>query len=191
MTVRSYARVVALAGATAVLIAGALALWLGAAPPSDAASADQVQGTTVTVVDETISWGSAGDCVQSMSPADFGSVLPGAVPQSSTFNGCVTSNASGWGVSVSATDLSLAAGGFAIPKGNLAIGVNEPRTGTANGASSPCAAATSGCLLDTAKTLFTDAAAGTGGFGYFYALTVPLTATAGAYNGTVTFTASN
>ena len=42
MTIRNYAQMVALAGAAAVLIAEALALWLSAAPVSGAASADQV-----------------------------------------------------------------------------------------------------------------------------------------------------
>src|SRR5687768_13505228 len=138
MTIRSYARVVALVTAAAALIAGALALWLSAAPPSGAATADQPQGTTVTVTDNTISWGSAEGCVQSMGTADFGSALPGAFPQSTLFTGCVTSNASPWGVSASGTDLTLGGGGFSIPGGNLSVRTPIAPTGSATGASAPC-----------------------------------------------------
>jgi hypothetical protein len=48
-----------------------------------------------------------------------------------------------------------------------------------------------GCSLGTALTLFSGAAAGTGGFAYDYELAVRAGTPGGAYSGTVTFTASN
>jgi hypothetical protein len=192
MTIGSYARVAALAGAAAALIAGALALWLSAAASSGAASADQVQGTTVEVVDKTISWGSAGDCVQSMGAADFGSVLAGGFGGSTPFNGCVTSNTTPWSVSAIATDLALSGGGSSIPSGNLALRTPAglPPTGSAAGAGVHCDSFVA-CPLDTPRTVLSGGSAGTGGFGYDYLLSVPVNAPAGVYNGTVTFTASN
>jgi hypothetical protein len=192
----SYGRAVAIAGAATALLAGALALWLSAAAPSGAVSADQQQGTAVTVAQKTISWGSAASCVQNMGTADFGSLLPGATGQSAAFNGCVTSNSAGWGVSVSATDLvGPEVGGVAtaIPKGNLRIRTHTA-SGGATGAALACAVdgiPPEGCSLGTALTLFSGTAAGTGGFAYDYELAVPASAAGGAYSGTVTFTASN
>jgi hypothetical protein len=188
MTVRSYARVVALAGATAALIAGALALWLSAAAPSDAASADQVQDTAVTVVDRTISWGTAEDCVQDVGTADFGSVLPNVNLLSSVFNGCVTSNTSGWSVTASGTDLVPADASYSIPPPFVRT---FAFTGSATGASAPCDSTGGACNLADAQTILSGGAAGTGGIPYQYSLLVPDNAPAGVYNGTVTFTASN
>jgi hypothetical protein len=189
MSIKRTARLAALAGAAAALIAGALALWLSAAPPSGAASADQPQGATVTVADKTISWGSAADCVQDMGTADFGSALAGSLGlQSSPFNGCVTSNASGWGVSASATGLARDDGAYTIPPGLLQLSTSS-FTGSASGATGGCEF--SSCPLNSVVTVLSGAAAGTGGFGYRYALSVPDNAPAGVYNGTVTFTASN
>jgi hypothetical protein len=189
MTIRRYEQVVALAGTAAALIVGALALWLSAAPSSGAASADQPQDTTVTVVDKTISWGTNGDCVQAMGTADFGSVLAGSFGlQSSVFNGCVTSNASGWGVSASSTTLDREGGGYSIPASLLQL-TTLPYTGSASGATAGCVG--SACPLDSVVTVLSGGAVGTGGFGYRYNLSVPDNAPAGIYNGTVTFTASN
>jgi hypothetical protein len=191
MTVQGYGRAVTVAGAAAVLLAGALALWLSAAAPSGAASANQQQGTAVTVAQKTISWGSTESCTQSMGTADFGSVLPGATAQSAAFNGCVTSSSFGWGVSVSATDLAGPTGTVVIPKGNLSI-VTHGTSGVAAGVATPCQPdAGGGCRLATPTTLFSGGGVGTGGFAYDYWLDVPAAAAGGAYSGTVTFTASN
>jgi hypothetical protein len=195
MSVRRYGRAVAIVGAAAALLAGALALWLSAAAPSGAASAGQQQGTAVTVAEKTISWGSTANCVQSMGTADFGSVLPGAVAQSAAFNGCVTSNSAGWGVSVSATDfVGPEVGGLpvTIPKENLVIRTLGA-SGSATGGMLACAPdgfPPEGCSLATAATLLGGGVVGTGGISYDYELAVPASA-AGAYSGTVTFTASN
>jgi hypothetical protein len=192
-TMVSYARISALAAAVAALIAGAVALWLSAAAPTRAATADQVQGTAVTVADKTITWGTTPLCTQTMGTADFGLVLPGASAQSSSFNGCVTSSASGWGVTASATELTGPVGSAPIPNGNLKIRTTgaSGSAGPAAGAMLPCGTATATCSLDTTRTLVSGAGAGTGGFAYAYSLGVPAAAAGGAYTGTVTFTASN
>lgn len=185
MTIRNNARVAALLAATTALIAGALALWLSAAPPSGAASAEQVQGTTVSVIDRTISWGSAGDCVQSMDTADFGSVLPGTNLSSVGHRGCVTSSSSGWAVTAEAADLTD--GANTIAKDSLAV-FTSILTGSAPSGSAPCEAL---CPLGTPQTVLSGAEAGVGGFEYGLHLAVPGTTPAGAYTGAVTFTASN
>ena len=173
----------------AALLAAAAVLWLSAAAPSGAASADQVQGTAVTVPGNTIGWGSAGNCVQSMGTADFGSVLPGATAQSAAFNGCVTSSSAGWSMTARATDLT-GPGAAVVPKGNLRI-----KTAAVAGAlATSClgsALPTSGCNLDVERTLVSGGPVGTSSLGYDYALTVGSTTPAAAYSGTVTFTASN
>ena len=188
----SFTRVATLVAAIAVLIGAALALWLSAAAPSGAASAPQVQGTVVSVAQKTITWGSAESCLQSMGTADFGSVLPGAVAPSSAFTGCVTSSAPGWSVTASATDLSGDdANAAPIPSGNLRI-----RTTATSGSAPPlvglpCSGAVPTCALGSPTTLLTGGGAGTGGFTYDYALTVPTAASAANYTGSVTFTAAN
>ena len=202
MSVRGHGRGIAIAGAAMALLAGALALWLSAAAPSGAASAQQHQGTAVTVADRTISWGSAADCVQSMGTADFGSALPGATAQSAAFKGCVTSNSDGWSVSASATDLGADLDGDGtigenggegiISKENLFIRTNGT-SGSAAGFPTPCQPELipEGCSLASDATLLSGASAGTGGVNYDYELAVPATAAAGVYGGTVTYTASN
>jgi hypothetical protein len=189
MTIRSNTRVLALAGAAAALVAAALALWLSAAGPSHAGSADQVQGTAVTVADRTVTWGSADDCVQNMDTADFGSMLAGSSAQLFGFKGCVTSNASGWGVSASATDLTRPGEFQSIPAGNLALRTSE-LSGSAAGTAAQCATFND-CSLGASQTLLSGGSAGSGGFIYDYYLLVPSNTPAGNYTGTVTFTAAN
>ena len=181
-----------LVAAVAVLIGAALALWLSAAMPSGAASAPQPQGTAVSVAQKTISWGTAASCIQDMGTADFGSVLPGAVAQSSAFSGCVTSSASGWTVTASATDLTPD-DAAAAPIPSAALGI---RTTATSGSAPPlvglpCSGAAVTCTLDSTRTLLTGGTAGTGGFMYDYSLAVPTAASAANYAGTVTFTAAN
>ena len=187
-----FTRPATLVAAIAVMIGGALSLWLSAAAPSGAASAPQDQGTLVSVAQKTITWGSAESCLQSMGTADFGSVLPGAVAPSSAFTGCVTSSAPGWSVTASATDLAGDdPNAQPIPSTNLRIRTTAT-SGTAPGAVGlPCSGAVPTCALGSPTTLVTGGGAGTGGFTYDYALTVPTAATAANYAGTVTFTAAN
>jgi hypothetical protein len=178
--------------AGAVLLAGALALWLSAAAPSGAASAPQVQGTAVTVAEKTITWGSVASCNQEMGTADFGSALPGEVRASSSFTGCVTSSAPGWVVTASATDLNGDdANAAPIPNANLKIRTTATSGSAPPAIGLPCTSAVVTCTLDSTRTLLSGGSAGTGGFTYDYSLAVPTSATAANYSGTVTFTASN
>jgi hypothetical protein len=196
MTIRSYARCAGLAAAAAALIAGALALWLSGAPPRGAATADQSQGTTVTVTANTISWGDAAGCVQNMAVADFGALAAGTGRGAVGFRGCVTSNAGGWAVSASATDLTSANAADMIARDNLNVFTGDGSggsglSGSAVGGSVPCDGGTGGCGLAGPQTVLSGGSAGTGGFEYGYSLLVPGSTPGGTYTGQVTFTASN
>jgi hypothetical protein len=172
-----------------LLLAGALALWLMTGAAGHAATATQTQALQATVAGKTIAWGSGpiGTCAQSMGTADFGSVIPGASAQSSTFTGCVTSNASGWSVTAGGT-AAMTSAGTLIP--NSAVAIEVTSTGGTGGASS-CALGL--CTLDLANTVLSGATStSTSGFSYHYALNVPANQPTGTYTGgQVTFTASN
>ena len=107
-------------GRRAALIAGALALWLSAGQPSEAATAPQVQGTTISVPGKAISWAANGQCAvlrdfsdPNTPPvpgpdvtADFGASPPGGgLAVTGMFSGCVNSNAT-WNVDAVATPLT-------------------------------------------------------------------------------------
>jgi hypothetical protein len=208
MTVRSYASTAALVGAVAALIAGALALWLSSGPAGHAASADQIQGTTVNVQGKAISWDDNARCAEiranggwpsPASTASFGSSPPGGGRLvSAAFLGCVLSNAT-WSVEAVSTDLTSAAG--SIPAANVwlrANGLSASDHGIGDPLPAPIdpgcdAMASSVCSLGVSKTIVSGAAPSpqTSGFLYQYELDVPGSAPSGTYNGSVTFTASN
>ena len=177
-----------------LLLGGALVLWLMTGPSGHAATATQTQALQATVAGKTIAWGSGGSCTQSMGTADFGSVIPGAGAQSSTFTGCVTSNASDWSVTAGGTAAMtdpFATTGTVSTIPNSAVMINVTSTG-GTGGSSQCTVG-SFCPLDVAWTVLSGATAtNTSGFSYHYALNVPANQPAGTYTGgQVTFTASN
>jgi hypothetical protein len=177
-----------------LLLAGALGLWLMTGPSGHAATATQNQALQATVTGKTIAWGSGGSCTQSMGTADFGSVVPGTSKQSSTFTGCVTSNASGWSVTAGGTapmtDPSAPVGtaGSTIPNSAVAINVADVggTGGTSNCTVNLCSLALENIVLSGATSTATS------GFSYAYALNVPANQPTGTYTGgQVTFTASN
>jgi hypothetical protein len=174
-----------------LLLAGAIVLWLMTGPSGHAATATQSQALQATVTGKTIAWGSGGSCTQDMGTADFGSVVPGASAQSSTFTGCVTSNASGWSVTAAGTAAMNAGGPTSlIPNSAVVINAALSAGGTVEGGTTPCAAAL--CPLDVPRTVLTYGATSTTGFSYHYDLNVPASQSAGTYTGgQVTFTASN
>jgi hypothetical protein len=177
----------AIAGA---LVVTALGLWLSASQPSSAATANQTQGVSATV-SSTISWGSAGACTQAMSAYDFGTLSAGGSSESSTFTGCVTSNAA-WNVDASMTtaphnsaeNVDLAASNFTTTV-----------TSSPEGSTTSCDVAgneATPCTLDQSRNLVSQAPAATNAFSYKYKLAVPGAAKGGAYaGGVVTFVASN
>jgi hypothetical protein len=180
-----------------LLFAGAVVLWLMTGASGHAATATQTQALQATVTGKTIAWGSdptGGGCIQDMGTADFGSVIPGATTQSSTFTGCVTSNASNW--SVTAAGTAAMVGGVDPSTGtpstipNSAVAINVTST-AGTGGSSQCTASL--CSLDLANSVLSGATStGTSGFSYNYALNVPTGQPTGTYTGgQVTFTASN
>lgn len=174
-----------LAGAS---LAGAAALWLATGTAGYAASSNQTQGTAAAVA-LTISWGSAGGCTQSMGTADFGTVSAGASATSSSFRGCVTSNAK-WNVSVAGTTpLTSTDNGSTIGVGQLVV---QTLTPLPSGASTSCNDTNTTCTLDSSRSIISNAARTANQFDYRMVLSVPSTATGGTYtNGLVTFTAQN
>ena len=169
-------------------LAGALLLWLSASGAGHAATADQTQSMTATVV-PTISWGSAGSCTQSMATADFGTVTPGALKTTAAiFTGCVSSS-SPYGVSVVGTT-PMTSGSNTIPFANVDIYQQFTSWSPATGSQCTTVGA---CSLNTSRTLFTGAPAAAGrAFSYNFGTTPPATQAAGTYTGgVVTFTASN
>jgi hypothetical protein len=219
MTIGSYTRIAALAGAAAALIAGAVALWLSTGPSSQAASAPQVQGTTVSVPGKTISWTANGFCEVVRNTvvggltypgpnvtADFGVAPPGGgTLGTGDFTGCVNSNAT-WNVDAVATPLTSPtdadADGFpdSIPAANLQLKAQGLTNvgGVAGSDPSPapitpgCAGAAA-CSLGVSRPIVVGAAPSpqSSGFLYSYVLDVPASAPSGTYTGSVTFTASN
>jgi hypothetical protein len=170
------------------LLAGALMLWLSASGAGHAATADQTQGMSATVV-PTISWGSAGSCTQSMGTADFGTVTPGVLKTTAAiFTGCVSSS-SPYGVSVVGTT-PMTSGANTIPLAN--VDIYQQFTSWAPSTGSRCTTV-GACPLNVSQSLFTAAPAATGrAVSYNFGTTPPTTQAAGTYTGgLVTFTASN
>lgn len=209
MTLRSYTRIAALAGAVAALIAGALALWLSTGPSGHAASVPEFQGTTVTVQGKEISWGAGGQCDRLRSDlglpapaitANFGVSPPGGGAVSSQpFSGCVTSNAT-WSVEALATALTSGADSIPADRVNLTAAGLSDSLFPGYGDPSPAPIAPdcddsigAYCSLGTTRTVVVGAAPSpqSSGFVYSYRLDVPGSAPAGTYTGSVTLTASN
>ena len=171
-----------------MLLAGAVVLWLSASGAGHAATADQTQGMTATVV-PTISWGTAGSCTQSMATADFGTVTPGVLKTTAaTFTGCVTSS-SPYGVSVVGTT-PMTSGANTIPFAN--VDIYQQLTSWTPSTGSRCTTV-GACPLNVSQSLFTGAPAASGrAVSYTFGTTLPTTQAAGTYaGGVVTFTASN
>jgi hypothetical protein len=169
--------------------AAALFLWLSAGRSAHAASADQVQGTTVSV-DKTISWGTAGSCTQAMATADFGTAAPGATKTVTGFKGCVTSNSAPWTVTALATSLA-GPGSASIPLANEKLAVTASSNASHSTGDCDSTNAGSGCTLAAQRSVVTAGGLGTGSFDYGYSLSVPNGQQAGTYSNTVTFTAAN
>lgn len=170
------------------IFAGALMLWLSASGAGHAATADQTQGMTATVV-PTISWGSAGSCTQSMPTADFGTVTPGVNKTTAgTFTGCVSSS-SPYGVSVVGTT-PMTSGSNTISFAN--VDIYQQLTSWSPSSGSQCTTV-GACPLSTSQSLFTGAPAASGrAFHYTFGTKPPTTQAPGTYTGgVVTFTASN
>jgi hypothetical protein len=172
----------------AALMGGALLLWLSVGAPTYAGTAQVNHEGTVVVADRTVEWGSQGDCIQDMSPADFGTQLPNTTVQSAMFKGCVTSNSDGWFVMIDSTDFVGLVPSHVIPRGHEAI-VVDGLDGTLSSGFNWCPGA-GGCALGTG-TFVQDGLAGTGGFTYHYNLNVPFDAVGDTYTNNVIFTASN
>jgi hypothetical protein len=209
MTVRSFASTAALVGAVAALIAGAIVLWLSTGPPGHAASADQLQGTTVTVQGKAISWNDNAACAEHRpswfapsETASFGSSPPGGGSlHSGGFLACVMSNAM-WNVDAVASALTTPDGSASIGADRMwlyAEGLTETRF-PGSGDPSPAPISTEcdinisvGCNLGTTQPVVVGAqpSPASSGFLYSYRLEVPGSAPSGTYNGLVTFTASN
>ncbi len=208
MTVRSHASTAALVGAVVMLIAGALALWLSTGPAGHAASADQIQGTTVTVQGKAISWDDNAACANYrggwLAPsqtAAFGTSPPaGGILESAPFLACVLSNAT-WNVDAEATPLTTGDASASIPANHLRLyagGIQEPNFSPEVDPSpapitAECQVLSSGCNLGATQRIVAGAQPSpqTSGFYYSYQLDVPGSAPSGTYNGLVTFTASN
>jgi hypothetical protein len=207
MIIRSRALRVLLLGA---LVAGALALWLSAGQPSHAASADQVQGTVVSVHGKAISWEDNGACGAHRangwpSPAvtaNFGASPPGGGSLlTGIFLGCVKSNAT-WSVEAVAANLVSEDGATHIPGTNVFLRAwpLDERSVAENvdpfpAPISPACDYYGGgyCSLGGTQTVVAGAQPSpyASGFFYDYRLDVPGSAASGTYAGSVTFTASN
>ena len=177
-----------LAGALAV---GAVALWLSAVSAGGAATATTTQGTTAQTT-KTISWETAGDTCTTDTAAAFGDVAPGGSADSTTFTGCVRSNAA-WSVAAQGTT-AMSNGTDTIPNSAIKIRLTNPAPGANN--ATVCDAFEDNCTLDSSRTLFTganaSASSNTRNFSYAYRLAMPEDQPAGSYSGgQVTFTASN
>lgn len=176
--------------AMAALLAAAVAVWLSGGTAGRAATAAQPQGVSAAAVD-TISWGSGGGCTQNMGTAAFGTIPAGESNTLTGFTGCVTSNRR-WSVAVrmstplTSTDDDSTIDGSAIKIANAAL----PGGATDNcPSSSPC---TLSADPSTDVALLSNARRPEHRFDYSLTLTMPSTATGGAYtDGELTFTASN
>ena len=174
-----------------VLAAGAGALWLSAVSAGGAATATTTQGTTAQAT-KTISWETAAAGCTTDDAAAFGEVAPGASADSSTFTGCVRSNAV-WSVAAEGTT-AMSNGAETIPNSSLKIRLTSAAPGANN--ATVCDTFDDDCTLGTSRTLFTganaSASSNTRNFSYQYRLTMPADQAAGSYTGgQVTFTASN
>jgi hypothetical protein len=191
------------------LISGALALWLSAAAPGHAETANQVQGTVVSVQGKAISWEDNAACGAQRSAgfpppsatADFGQSPPGGgLRVSAWFLGCVLSNAP-WSVDAVATNLVTADASASIPAANLSLAARgidesfpEPRDPVPAPIAQACDDFSGGdCSLGSTQPVVVGARSSpdASGFLYFYRLHVPGSAPTGTYSGSVTFTASN
>lgn len=175
----------------AVLAAAAVALWLSAVSAGGAATATTTQGTTAQAT-KTISWETAAAGCTSDDAVAFGEMAPGASADSSTFTGCIRSNAA-WSVAAEGT-AAMTNGTETIPNSNLRIRVTSTPAGAGNG--TVCDTFDDSCTLEQSRTLFTGANASPGNstrsFSYAYRLSMPEGQPAGSYTGgQVTFTASN
>jgi len=176
-------------GLAAVLVAGALALWLSAGGAGHAATETQTQSMGATVL-TTLAWGSAGGCTQSMPAVDFGSVTPGvhkSAPAAGQYTGCVTSSMPFTTTAVGTTPMS--SGANTIPFSGVFIYQQQSTWATTAGA---CTNIES-CPLSSPVTLTSNAPAQTGkALGFTYGVKPPSNQPAGTYaGGVVTFTASN
>ena len=175
------------------LAAGAAALWLSAVSAGGAATATTSQGTTAQVT-KTISWDNGATGCTIDDAAAFGDVAPGASADSTTFTGCVRSNAT-WSVSAEGTQAMSDGAGNTIPNSNLRVRVTTAAPGANN--ATACDTFEDNCTLGQARTLFTGANASNTGnptrnFSYQYRLSMPEDQAAGSYSGgQVTFTATN
>jgi hypothetical protein len=172
------------------LLGMAAAVWLGGGTPGGAATATQTQGVSAAVTN-TISWGSAGGCVQNMPTAAFGELAAGASNTLGGFRGCVTSNRR-WGVAVRmSTPLTSTDDESTIDGSAMKVATTAAPGGAANNCTgaSPC---TLSANPATDVTMFSNARRNQNQFDYSLTLTAPPTATGGAYtDGALTFTASN
>ena len=171
----------------AMLVAGALALWLSASGPGHAATETQTQNMQATVL-TTIAWGTAGACAQSMPAVDFGNVTPGvhkSAPASGQYTGCVTSSMPFSTTALGTTPMSSDAN--EIPFSGVFI--YQQGGWTTAGA---CTNIES-CPLSSPVSLTTNAPAQTGkALSFTYGVKPPSNQPPGTYaGGVVTFTASN
>ncbi len=187
-----------LALATTMLVL-AVALWLSGGEGSRAASGNSTQSVSATITN-SISWGTAGTCVQSAGAAAFGSLAAGSsssAPAVGTYLGCITSNAT-WSVTgtmttpPSASSNTIPASAFRLETLTVPLG--------AGAAACPVGNSSAACTLDnSAVSLVSNAPPTpliglplTNGFTYNYKLNAPTNQPGGAYTGgVVTLTASN
>lgn len=183
----------------ATLLLAATALWLSAGEGSRAASSNTTQSVSATITN-SISWGTAGACVQSAGAAAFGSLAAGSsstAPAVGTYIGCITSNGT-WNVTGAMTTLP-ASGSDTIPASAFRL---EALTGPLGAGAIACPSGNSsaGCALDnSAVSLVANAPATpiiatvlTNGFTYDYKLNAPSNQPSGTYTGgVITLTASN
>jgi len=184
---------------SAALLAGALGLWFSGSAISRGATSTTTQSASATVTN-SISWGTAGTCAQSLGAAAMGSVAPGSnvtAPGVGTFIGCVTSNAT-WAVTGTMTTAPTSGSDTLAASSFRAEVVTVPTLASA--ASCPVTNSSASCTLDNAAVPIVSSAPATpvvgtlltNGFTFDYKLTVPSNQAAGTYtNGLITLTASN
>jgi hypothetical protein len=186
----------ALAGA---LLIAAVGLWLSGGGVSHAATATNTQSVSVTV-NNAISWGTSGACVQSMGAAAFGSLSPGSsatAPGVGVFTGCVTSNAT-WGVTGTMTTAPTS-GANTLGAANFRAEVATVPL-LADAAACPVGNSLASCTLDNSGVTLVSNAPTTplvgtllnNGFTFDYKVSVPNNQPSGAYTGgLITLTAAN
>jgi len=184
--------------ATAMLVLAG-ALWLSGGEGTRAASGNLTQSVSATITN-SISWGTAGTCVQSAGAAAFGSLAAGGsgtAPAVGTYIGCVTSNAT-WSVTGTMTT-PPSAGGETIPAGAFRLETLTVPLG-AGAVACPSGNSSGACTLDNGSVSLVANAPPTpiigtiltNGFTYDYKLSAPSNQPSGTYTGgVVTLTASN